>query len=162
MREGIEDEAGQARREDGITGCDPVDRLQQFAAGNGLGDIAAGSGTDDCDDILGRVGDGEGEKLHLRMVGQDAVEDGLTAAAGEMDIEEDDVGEALADQLDGRCHLVRLADDLDGVPELGPHAGPEDRMVLDEEDPRSVAHRGIDSSTSVPSPGADRMVTAPP
>ena len=80
------------------------------------------------------------------MVGQDAVEDGLAAAAGQVDIEEDDVGEALADQLDGGIHLVRLADDLDGVAELGPHAGPEDGMVLDEEDPgrgrATGGHRG--------------------
>ena len=143
MGEGIEDEPGQAGREDGIAGRDPVHRLQQFAAGNGLGDIAAGSGTDDGDDILGRVGDGEGEELHLGMVGEDAVEDGLAAAAGEVDVEQDDVGEALVDQLDGRVHLVRLADDLDGVAELGPHAGPEDRMVLDQEDPgRTRSRRG--------------------
>ena len=67
--------------------------------------------------------------------GRTPSKDGLTAAAGEMDVEQDDVGEALVDELDGGLHLVRLADDLDGVAELGPHAGPEDGMVLDEEDP---------------------------
>ena len=110
------------------------------------------------------------------MVREDAVEHGVTAAAGEVDVEQDDVGDALVDELDGGVHLVRLADDLDGVAELGPHAGPEDRMVLDEEDPgaafgraglghlggEGVGETGILSSTSVPSPGADRMTTVPP
>ena len=62
----------------------------------------------------------------------------MAAAAREVDVEQDDIGEALVDELDGGVHLVRLADDLDGVAELGPHAGPEDRMVLDEEDPRAA------------------------
>ena len=115
------------------------------------------------------------------MVGEHAAEHGLATAAGEVDVEQDDIGEALVDELDGGVHLVRLADDLDGVAELGPHAGPEDRMVLDQEDPRAAAldsgrsscgaRRGglrvgagmaILSSTSVPSPGADRMTTVPP
>ena len=149
LGEGIEDEAGQAGREDGIARRDPVDRLQQFAAGNGLGDVAAGSGTDHGDDIFGGIGHREGEKLHLGVVGQDALEDGLTAAAGEMDVEQDDVGEALVDHLDGRGHLVRLADDLDGVAQLGPDAGPEDRMVLDEEDPAAGAPRSRAGRASV-------------
>ena len=66
------------------------------------------------------------------------MQDGVTTAAREVDVEQDDIGEALVDELDGGVHLVRLADDLDGVAELGPHAGPEDRMVLDEEDPRAA------------------------
>jgi hypothetical protein len=65
------------------------------------------------------------------VVGKDATKDGLTAAAREMDIEEDDVREALVDELDGGRHLVRLADDLDGIAQFGPDTGPEDRMVLD-------------------------------
>ena len=44
------------------------------------------------------------------------------------------------------------------VAQLGPHAGAEQVVVVDEEDPEAaVAHdalRGISSSTSVPSPGA--------
>ncbi len=92
LGERIEDEAGQARREDGITCRDPVDRLQQFAAGNGLGDVAAGSGTDHGDDILGSIRHRQGEKLHPGMLRQDTAEDGLAAAAGEMDVEEDDIG----------------------------------------------------------------------
>ena len=37
--------------------------------------------------------------------------------------------------------LVGLAHHLDRVAQLGPHAGPEDRMVLDEEDPGPPARR---------------------
>jgi hypothetical protein len=183
--EGIEDKAGQARREHGIAGSDAVHRLQQFAAGNGLGDIAAGSGTDNGDDVLRRVGYGQGEEPHVGMVREDPVEHGVTAAAGEMDVEQDHIGDALVDELDGGVDLVRLADDLHGVAELGPHTGPEDGVVLDEENPRAASLRhlvgdadvggdgaavgdgdaagiGIFNSTSVPSPGADRITTVPP
>jgi hypothetical protein len=180
--EGIEDEAGQARREDGIARPDPVHRLQQFAAGNGLRDVAAGSGTDNGDHVLGGIGDGEGEELHLGMVREDARQHGVAAAAGEVDVEQDDVGDALVDELDGRLDLVGLADDLDGVAELGPHAGPEDGMVLDQEDPGRrppssargsgpPAGGGVGSSGWVaaawawsarprcPRPGVERMIT---
>ena len=97
--------------------------------------------------------------------GQDAAQHGLAAAAGEVHVEQDDVGEALTDQLDGGGHLVGLAHHLDGVAELGPHPGPEHGVVLDQEDPgaalgrsRHLAvdaarRRGMVSSTSAPSPG---------
>ena len=101
--------------------------------------------------------------------GQDAAQDGVAAAAGEVDVEQDHVGQALADQLDGGRRLVGLADHLDRVAQLGPDAGPEDGVVLDQEDAgpaagaaRRAAQRpsldplaaGMESSTSVPSPGA--------
>ena len=97
-------------------------------------------------------------------------EDGLAAAAGKVDVEQDDVGDPLVDELDGGVDLVGLADHLDGLAQLGPHPGPEHGVVVDQEDPRPprpVAHvtssrRGIDSSTSAPSPGAERMTTDPP
>ena len=111
------------------------------------------------------------------MVGQDACEDGPSAAPGQMDIEQDDIGHALINELDGRRHLVRLADHVDRVAQLGPHPGPEDGMVLDQEEARPprppgpdarTAHqatgsrRGMDSSTSAPWPGAERMTAEPP
>ena len=58
----------------------------------------------------------------------------MPAAPWEVHVEQDDVGKALADELDGGGGLVGLAHHLDRVAQLGPHAGPEDRMVLDEED----------------------------
>ena len=51
--------------------------------------------------------------------------DGLAAAAGHVDVEEHDVGQALADQLDRGGDLVGFADDLDGVAELAADAGAE-------------------------------------
>ena len=51
-----------------------------------------------------------------------------------MHVEQDHVGQALADELDGGRRLVGLAHHLDRVAELGPDAGPEDGVVLDEED----------------------------
>ena len=95
--------------------------------------------------------------------GQDALEDGLAASAGEMDVEEHDVGHPLVDQLDGRLDLVGLADHLDRVAQLGPHPGPEHGVVVDQEDPgrprarpliaSQLRRRGMESSTSAPLPG---------
>jgi hypothetical protein len=51
-----------------------------------------------------------------------------------MDVDEDDVGDPFADELDGGSHLVGIPDDLDGVAELGAHAGQEEVVVVDEED----------------------------
>ena len=107
----------------------------------------------------------------------DAAQHGVAPAPGKVDVEQDDVGQALGDQLDGGLGLVRLAHHLDGVAELGLHAGTEHRVVLDEKDPgaagrpvrcgsrrahRTRARRGIDSCTSAPWPGADRTTAAPP
>src|ERR1700733_5687352 len=98
-------------------------------------------------------------------------DDPLSSATGKVDVEEDDVGRSLVDHLDGRFDLVRLTDDSDCSPELGPNAGPDNGMVIDEEDARSLlfraAHaatprRGMQSSTSAPFPGDDRMATVPP
>ena len=108
--------------------------------------------------------------------GMDAAQHGVAAAAGQVHVEQHDVGEALVDELDGRLGLVRLAHHLDRVAELGLHAGPEHRVVLDEEDAgpagrrraaRRRAHltrsrRGMDSWTSAPSPGAERTTAEPP
>ena len=68
------------------------------------------------------------------MMGQDAAQHGVPAASGEVHVEQDHVGQALADELDGGRGLVGLAHHLDRVAQLGPHAGPEHGMVLDEED----------------------------
>ena len=76
---------------------------------------------------------------------------------------------------DRRVDVLGLADDVDGVAELGAHAGAEHPVVVDEHDPRRAAsvmrslprraasvtvalapatERGISSWTSVPSPAA--------
>ena len=115
------------------------------------------------------------------MVGQDALEDGPSAAPGQMDVEQDDIRHALINELDGRRHFVRFADHVDRLAQFGPYPGPEDGMVLDQEEarpprpsrpPRSRrtrtvhqttgSRRGMDSSTSAPWPGAERMTADPP
>ena len=134
LGEGVEHEAGQARREHRVPGGDPVDGLEELGARDRLGDVAAGAGPDDVDHVLGGVGDRQGEELHLGMMGQHAAQDGVPAAAGEVHVEQDHVGQALADELDGGRRLVGLAHHLDRVAQLGPDAGPEHGVVLDQED----------------------------
>ena len=92
-----------------------------------------------------------------------------TTTAGHVDVEQHDVGQPLGDQLDGGRDLVGLPDDLDGVAELAADPGAEEMVVVDEEDRWLVggAHcrpglRGTLSSTSVPSPGTERMTAVPP
>ena len=58
----------------------------------------------------------------------------MPAASGQVHVEQDHVGEPLADELDGGLRLVRLAHHLDGVAQLGLDAGPEHGVVLDQED----------------------------
>ena len=99
--EGVEHEPGQARREDGVAPGHPVDGLDELGPDDLLGDVAAGAGPDHADHVLGRVRDREGEELHLGVLVPDGLDDRPAAAAGHMDVEQDDVGQALEDQLDG-------------------------------------------------------------
>ena len=171
MGEGVEDEARQTRREHGVARRDPVDGLQELRARNRLGHVAAGAGPNDVDHVLGRVGDRQGQEAHLGMLGQDAAQDGVAAAARQVHIEQDDVGQALADELHRRPRLVGLPHHFDGVAQFGLDAGPEDRVVLDQEDAGAPlglgvhvirARGGMESCTSAPSPGAERMTAVPP
>ncbi len=73
------------------------------------------------------------------MGAPDRLDDRLATAVGHVDVDEHDVGAALADELDGRADLVGVPDHLDGVPELGPHPGQEEMMIVDEEH----AHLGV-------------------
>ena len=109
------------------------------------------------------------------MVWAHAAEDRVAATAGQVHVEQDHVGQALADELYCGRSLVGLADDLHRLTELRLHTRPEDGVVLDEEDARAGgglsavrgAHgtrsrRGMESWTSAPSPGAERITVAPP
>src|SRR5262249_60224861 len=97
---------------------------------------------------------------------------GLTAAAGQVHVEQHDVGPGRGDPVDGRRHVFCLADDLHLVAKLGPDPGPEQAVVVHDEHPRPrlaghawlgvVAARGMDSDTSGPSPGALRTLATPP
>src|SRR5215467_7098166 len=101
---------------------------------------------------------------------------GLPTAAGQVHVEQDDVGEARGDPGDGRLDVLRLAYHVDAVPELGPDPGPEQGVIVNDEDPRLTcvwsthfwlgsrfpAARGMVSDTSVPSPCVLRMAAEPP
>ena len=165
--EGIQHEAGQTRREHRVAGRDPLDRVGQLGAADGLRDVPTGTGADDGNDVVGRIRDGQGEEADVRMPGQHAADDCLTATAGHVHVDQHHIGQPLADHLDRRLDLRGVADHIDVRGELRLHADPEDVMVVHEEDPYARAH-GCTSgfaaatptvvtvnSTSVPSPGVD-------
>src|SRR5205085_2003864 len=111
---------------------------------------------------LRRVRDGEREETHARPIGRDAGDDGLAAAVRQMHVEQDDVGVELLDQRHGVEDSASLADDVDPVAELVADAREEEGVVVDEHDARLHDRLGRTSSTSVPLPGADVTVAAPP
>ena len=81
-------------------------------------------------------------------MGQDATEHGVPPSPRQVHVEQDDIGQPFIDQLNGSLRLVGFAHHIDGLAELGPDAGPEDGMVLHQEDPGPAA-RG-----SAPAPGS--------
>ena len=106
------------------------------------------------------------------MMREDAPEHGVPPASRQVHVEQDDVGQTLTNELHGSGGLVGFAHQLDRVAELGPDAGPEDGVVLDQEDARppggfggghfTRSRRGMQSWTSAPSPGAERTTAEPP
>ena len=92
---------------------------------------------------------------------------GQPAAAGQVHVEQDDVRTGGPDALDRGRDVGGLADHVDVGAQLGPHTGADHRVVVDDEHPRLAARHaalrlGSDSSTSVPSPGAERTSAVPP
>jgi hypothetical protein len=105
------------------------------------------------------------------MGGPERADHVLPASAGQMHVEQHDVGQALGDAVDRGRDVIRLADHIHLGAELGPDPGPEEPVVVHDEDPRPAAargrrpghghgrpgcrlpaERGIISDTSVPSP----------
>ena len=74
----------------------------------------------------------------------DRLDDGPPSPVGHVDVDQDDIGQALADELDGSGHLVGVPHELDGVAQLGPHPGAKEMVVVDQEDPHpsGSGHRG--------------------
>ena len=174
--EGVEHEAGQPRREDGVAVGHPADRGGQLGAGDRLGDVAAGAAADHADDVLGGVGHRQREEPHVRQLG-DA---GSCSTAGPPP-----PGRCTSSSTtSGRVAVITATacstssaspTTSTGVAELGPHAGAEHPVVVDEHDAHPglaaraavtvallVARRGISSWTSVPSPGELRTSAVPP
>src|SRR5262249_30572551 len=108
------------------------------------------------------VRDREREELHPGPLGADSRDDGLAAAVGEVDVEEDDVRVELVDERHRLGDRPGFADDVDPVAELAADAGPEERVVVDEDDAQCHGRRSSRSSTSVPSPGVEVIVAVPP
>src|SRR5438105_2134674 len=161
--EGVEDEAGEARREDGVALRDALDRRRELVARDRLRHVAAGAGADDGDHVLRRVRDREREETDGRSRLRDGVDDRVAAAVRKVHVEEDDLGIELLDQRHRLGDARGLADELDGLAELGPHAGAKEVVVVDEDDaPLHVVPLGRVSSTSVPSPGALVTAAVPP
>src|SRR5437867_800289 len=80
-----------------------------------------------------------------------------------MHVEQHDVRIELLDQRHSLRDARGLADDIDGVAELRPHAREEELVIVDEDDAAlHDALRGSRSSTSVPLPGAEAIVALPP
>ena len=138
--ERVEHEAGQARREHGIAGRDPLDGVGEFWAADRLGHIAAGTGTDDGDHVVRRVGHREGQEADVGMTGQHAADHRLAAPARHVYVDEHDVGQPLADHLDRRLDLRSVTDHIDMRGQFSLHPDAEDVVIVDEEHPYALAH----------------------
>ena len=110
-----------------------------------LGDVAAGAGSDHGDHVLGGVAHRQGQEHDVRAGrGAHRLDDRPPPAARQVHVEQHHVGRGAADALDGRLDVDRLADDVDGSrpAELGPHAGQEQPVVVDQEHAGSSAVAG--------------------
>ena len=101
-----------------------------------LGDVAAGAGPDHGDDVLGGVGHRQGQELQLRRARRRTAS--ITARPpppGRWTSSSTTSGRAARIPATRRGDVGGLAHhDRDLPAELGPHAGPEQRVVVDEED----------------------------
>jgi hypothetical protein len=136
--ERVEHEPREARREHRVAVGDPAYGGGQLLGGHRLGDVAAGAGADDRDDVLGRVGHRQRQEPGRRL--PDALEHGDATAVGHVHVEQHDVGLEPADDLHRLGHRGGLPDDVDELADLGTHPGPEELVVVDEHDPHLISH----------------------
>ena len=132
--ERLEDKAGESRGEDGVARPHSPDGVDQVSARDVLGDVAAGARPDDRDDVLGGVGDREGEEANAGTSGAggaDLAQDSQSASIGHVHVQEDHVGLAFDDHLHGGGDIVGVPDDVDRVGDLGPYAGADELVVVD-------------------------------
>src|SRR5262245_57319882 len=95
-----------------------MDRVRQLLARDRLRHIAPRACTDDCDHVLGRVGDRQREEADAWPPRRNTRDHGLAAAVRELDVEEDDVRVGLDYERDRLADRPGLPYDLDGVAEL--------------------------------------------
>src|SRR5690625_3932428 len=171
-RERIEHESRQPRREDSVALGYASYRLDQLRPRDALRHVPARAGADDADDVFGCIADRKCEKTHLRRRAVYLRDHLCPTATRQLDIEEHDIGPMLQNGRHGGIDVLRLADDVDRAFDLGAHTRTEQRMVVDDHDPQSGRRHccsppssrclGIDNLTSVPSPGALRILADPP
>jgi hypothetical protein len=131
--EGVKDEAGQPVREHRVAVRDPPDRVREVGGGDRLGDVAPRARPDHRDHVLRGVRGRQREELDLGMLLLDRGDDGMTAAARQVHVEQNHIREEPPDQLDRRGDVVRLADHLHPAAELGAYARAEQAVVVDEQ-----------------------------
>ena len=136
--EGVEDETCQTRREDSVAFGDPMHGFDELGPCDRLGDVTAHARADHRDDVLGGVGNGEREEAHLGVVTMQGSHDSCATPSRQMDVDQNDVRQTFGDELNRRFDIVGFADDVDCCPELGAHASKKERVVVDEENPRST------------------------
>ena len=114
--------------------------VAQLGARNRLGHVAMRAASDDVDDVLVSIRDGECEESHLGTVRRHRIEHRPTSSAGEMYVEQHDVGLEGQDSFDRCGDVGRLADDVDPVMDFGTDTGTNHCVVVDDEDPGPPAH----------------------
>src|SRR3954468_24217021 len=143
---------------------DAADRVRQLLPGDALRHVAARAGADHGDHVLGRIGHGQGQEAGRPAGERRGAPDHLHAAAvRHVHVEQDDVGRAGLDGVDGRAHGPGLAGDLEQRLELRPHAGAEELVIVDDQHARPGHPRSSSTiSTSVPDPGELDTRARPP
>ena len=131
--ERVQDEACQPWREDGVAAGHAADGAADLRSGNRLGDIAARARPDHGHHIFGRIRNTQRQEpcggQQRRRAGQHLTA-AATAAAGEVDVQQHDVGTPGCD--DGNClfHGACLARDDDVRVQVRLQPGAEDGVVV--------------------------------
>ncbi|GAA3968099.1 hypothetical protein GCM10022630_06090 [Thermobifida alba] len=73
------------------------------------------------------------------MFRQDPAEHLDASPAGQVDVEQDQVGTLFTDDVHRSVDVTGLPDDLDGVTELAAYTAAEQPVVVDDHDPRDTA-----------------------
>ncbi len=90
--EGVQDEAGRRGEKTASPVATRPIAFDQFVGRDRFGDVAARTGPDDTDHVLGRIGDRKRQELDARLLGSDLLDHLCAAATGHMHVEQDDVG----------------------------------------------------------------------
>ena len=136
--EGVENIAGQAGRKDSVAGMNASDRVHQFLAADGFGDIPARAAPDERDHVLRRIGDAQaqilsgGRGIHARA------QHCQTPTIGHVDIQENYIWLACLNAGGSLLHRSRVAHHIHDActdrHELGPDPCAKHGMIVHQED----------------------------